>query len=117
MYQVGTRYVWSYTFLVLKEYVAVYIYIYRPNIPGAYLVHFDGKGSLTRYQFSSIFKKAVDVAGLGKGSCWGTHDLRIGGATWYYLLGHSNNAFRRTIVQFMLSRRRELIYRPNITIH
>lgn len=51
----------------------------RPNIEGPLFIHFGGL-SLTTYQFSSMLKKGIKLAGLNPGD-FSAHSFRIGAAT------------------------------------
>lgn len=51
----------------------------RPTGGGAFLVHKDGSG-LSKFQFTSIFRRCLERAGLSPGE-YASHSFRIGAAT------------------------------------
>jgi hypothetical protein len=70
--------------MLLLRYLSV-----RPKIGGQLFVHMDGS-PLTRYQFTSVLKKTLDISGLSN-SHYTSHSFRIGAASDSFLKGHSES--------------------------
>lgn len=70
--------------LLLLRYLSV-----RPNIGGQLFIHMDGS-PLTRYQFTSVLNKSIDIIGLSS-SLYTSHSFRIGAASDSFLKGHSES--------------------------
>ncbi|CAC5420125.1 unnamed protein product [Mytilus coruscus] len=61
----------------------------RPNVAGQLFCHFDGT-PITRYQFSGVLKKSLNVLGLSQGK-YTSHSFRIGAATSAAMNGLSDS--------------------------
>ncbi|XP_076099825.1 integrase/recombinase xerD homolog, partial [Mytilus galloprovincialis] len=68
----------------LRNYLKV-----RPNVAGQLFCHFDGT-PVTRYQFSGVLKKSLNVLGLSQGK-YSSHSFRIGAATSAAMNGLSDS--------------------------
>lgn len=64
----------------------------RPNIEGAFLVHFNGI-PLTTGQFRCLLKKCIGILGLPS-DLFSTHSFRIGAATWAAMCGLPNDTVK-----------------------
>ena len=71
----------------LKHFLGV-----RPCLAGPLFCHFGGK-PVTRYQFSSLLKKAVTTLGVSQAR-YGTHSFRIGCATYSAMKGFSDEKIK-----------------------
>ncbi len=58
----------------------------RPNTKdnSPLFIHFD-RSPLSRYQMNSVLSKALSVSGISHLGTWGSHSIRIGAATWFFL--------------------------------
>lgn len=52
----------------------------RPNCPGPLFCHFNGK-PITRYQFTAVLQKALNLAGIVDAARYKSHSFRIGAAS------------------------------------
>lgn len=68
----------------LQRYLSV-----RPKTNGPLFVHIDGS-PLTRYQFTSVLNKAINLLGLSN-SHYTSHSFRIGAASDSFTKGHSES--------------------------
>ena len=64
----------------------------RPNILGPVFCHFDHK-PLTRYQFSAVLKKAINLLDYGIYN-FKSHSFRIGMATSLSMEGYSDEQIK-----------------------
>lgn len=62
----------------------------RPRVDGPLFCHFNGE-PLTRYQFSAILMKTLNLAGEGGGGNYKAHSFRIGAATALSMAGYSDD--------------------------
>lgn len=72
----------------LIEFLAI-----RPKFQGPLYCHFGGK-CLTRYQFTSVLKKALCCIGLPSGR-YNSHSFRIGAATAAAIAGHREEVIQQ----------------------
>jgi len=68
----------------MREYLQI-----RPRVDGPLFCHFNGE-PLTRYQFSAILIKTLNLAGVGGGN-YKAHSFRIGAATALSMAGYSDD--------------------------
>ncbi|VDI74134.1 Hypothetical predicted protein [Mytilus galloprovincialis] len=77
----------------------------RPNVAGQLFCHFDGT-PVTRYQFSGVLKKSLNVLGLSQGK-YSSHSFRIGAATSAAMNGLSDSEIQAMVKNaFVQARRR-----------
>lgn len=68
----------------MREYLQI-----RPRVDGPLFCHFNGE-PLTRYQFSAILIKTLNLARVGGGN-YKAHSFRIGAATALSMAGYSDD--------------------------
>ena len=62
----------------------------RPNCPGPLFCHFNGK-PITRYQFTAVLQKALNLAGIVDAARYKSHSFRIGADSEASVHGVSND--------------------------
>lgn len=93
--------------IVVSTYLSV-----RPDLSGNFLIHRDGL-PLTKFQFSSVFKKCLRVMGFPE-TQFSTHSFRIGAATEAARMGLDDAIIRR--LGRWESDRFNIYIRPNLFI-
>lgn len=66
----------------------------RPKVEGQYLIHSNGL-ELTQFQFRNILHKSLTLLGHNQKD-FQTHSFRIGGATYLFLKGKSDNEIQKS---------------------